>query len=404
MGKKTTGSLAALVVILLALNIFQFYYFNYMRSTVPAEDAPTQLSELQGSDWQSFVGKRVTVEGFFARVRPDLLMLVSSLDYLQKNTPIPDDRFMRILDNLPETLLASSGSRVYIKGTLNQSDMAGEKLVLAKYISHKIVEVATKPWSESIVSVTIIPGIRFATNYAVLISGGYNSTMAFFRYWNDLKYMYSILVNRYYYNPKNIYVIYKDGVAEDAQMPVNYSATFASVQTVFNQLAEKMTPKDNLFIYTTNHGGPSGLCLYYNPTLTPGQLATMLNNLDYNTITVVMEQCFSGNFISQISGASRVILTACSASEYSWSCDEGPYDEFVYHFMSAVNFQTPGGVAVNADTNGNGRISMVEAFNYASDHDSAPESPYYDDNGDAVGHVAVIPNGGDGTLGSNVYL
>ena len=107
------------------------------------------------------------------------------------------------------------------------------------------------------------------------------------------------------------------------------------------------------------------------------------------------------NFISQISGNNRIILTACSATESSWACNtEGSYDEFVYHFTSAVNFQTPGGSPVNADTNGNGYVSMVEAFNYASNHDSRAESPHYDDNGDGTGQLASIPNGGDGTLGS----
>ena len=230
------------------------------------------------------------------------------------------------------------------------------------------------------------------SKYAVLISGGINPVKAFPRYWNDLKYMYSILINRYGYNPGNIYVIYKDGFAEDIQMPVNYSASLADLQTVFSSLATRMLADDTLFIFTTNHGSPTGLCMYNAPDVTPSQFSTMLNGLGSNKIIVVMEQCFSGNFIPQISGTNRVIMTACSANEVSHGCDtEGPYDEFVYHFMSAVNFQTPTGTAVDADTNDDGSVSMVEAFNYASGHDSwTGEHPYYDDDGNGVGHLSLI--------------
>lgn len=405
LGKKAFGILAILVVILLVLNIFQFYYFNYMRSNVSEEDVPMQISDLKGASWQSFLGARVTVEGFFVQVRPGLLMLVSSLDYLEENTQIPIDKFVRITGNVSENLEAYSGSRVYIKGIVEQSTEKEDELVVLEYLSCKVVQAATRQWFESIVSVSIIPGLKFVRHYALLISGGIDSSSAYYRYWNDLKFMYSILVNHYSYDPRNIIVIYKNGVAEDAQMPVNYSATLSNVQTAFTQLAGKMTADDRFFLFTTNHGSASGLNLYYNQKVTQNQMATMLDSLTVSRIVVVMEQCFSGSFISQISGANRVILTACSSSEVSWSCDtEGSYNEFVYHFMSAVNFQTPTGTAVNADMNSDEKISMVEAFNYARSHDSRSESPYYDDSGDGIGHSATIPNGGDGTLGSNTFL
>lgn len=89
---------------------------------------------------------------------------------------------------------------------------------------------------------------------------------------------------------------------------------------------------------------------------------------------------------------------SCTQDQISFGADmEGEYGEFSYHFMKAVNLE------VAADRDGNGWVSMGEAFNYAAEHDSAPETPNYDDNGDSVGHTAPIPNGGDGALG-NTYL
>jgi len=404
MGKKTTGFLAILVIILLVLNIFQFLYFTYLRPSVPAEDVPLQISELKGSGWQGYIGKTATAEGFFVELRPNVCLLLSSLDYLLLNSEIPNDKFLRISGTLPEELLANSGARIYMKGTIQSAD--ADERVLLQYNSYKIVQAAFRRWREAIMQFEITPGLKFLRKYALLISGGINSIMAYPRYWNDLKYMYSILINHYSYNPKNIYVIYKDGVAEDSQMPVNCSASFSNLQTFFSSLALRIFAEDTLFIFTTNHGSPTGLCMYNSADVTPSQFATMLNGLGPNKMTIVMEQCYSGNFISQISGTNRVIMTACSASEVSFGCDtEGAYDEFVYHFMNAVHFQTPAGTAVDADTDDNGSVSMVEAFNYASNHDSwTAEHPHYDDNGDGTGHMATIPNGGDGTPGSTTYI
>jgi len=70
------------------------------------------------------------------------------------------------------------------------------------------------------------------------------------------------------------------------------------------------------------------------------------------------------------------VMTAARHNESSWSCDtEGQYDEYVYHWTSAVYGKTPGGTSVNADTNGDGAVSMREAHDYAKKKDSRNEHP-----------------------------
>jgi hypothetical protein len=121
---------------------------------------------------------------------------------------------------------------------------------------------------------------------------------------------------------------------------------------------------------------------------------------------IVMEQCFSGGFIHELSGLNRVLLTDASEEESSWAEDtlfdangDPCFDEFVYHLMRVVN-----GEDMTADANSDHRISMVEAFNYASTKDNRPETPRYDDNGEGVGNTVTIPKGGDGVLGANIDL
>ena len=80
------------------------------------------------------------------------------------------------------------------------------------------------------------------------------------------------------------------------------------------------------------------------------------------------------------------------------------YDEFLYHFTAAVNKADHKGKKVNADSNKDGDVSMVEAFNYARSKDSQSETPWYEDSGDGVPHSGAMPSQGEGKLGGNTTL
>jgi uncharacterized membrane protein len=128
------------------------------------------------------------------------------------------------------------------------------------------------------------------------------------------------------------------------------------------------------------------------------ELATLLNRIPGRLISVFMEPCFSGGFIKDLSAVNRVISTATEEEDVSYGT------LFVELFTSALHRQTPAGAPVNADSDGNGHVSMREAFNYAARNDYYPEVPQYDDNGDGLGHPYPIPQGGDGPLGAVAYL
>jgi hypothetical protein len=247
--------------------------------------------------------------------------------------------------------------------------------------------------------------------YAVLYSGGINEQKAYYRYWNDIIYMYFIL-EMHGYQQENIYVVYKDGVSEDGMTSVDYPATHTSMDTVFDILAAEMGARDSLFFYTTNHGGYSGISVW-DPmdsagALTHSEVSDWLDSITCNNMTIVMEQCVSGAFISHLSAPDRVIMTACKDDEGSGPCDtEGCWDEFVYHFMCALvsfAFHDPNH-PVDADYNTDGRISMKEAFIYAAINDSKSETPWYNDNGNGQGyHVWQAAYALPGSFGENVFL
>lgn len=241
--------------------------------------------------------------------------------------------------------------------------------------------------------------------YAVILSGGANKNANYERYWNDCSFVFQTLVNKYGIPHEHISVIMSDGTDPaddmcaidggyksspldldfDGVPDIRYAATKANVQQVLSGLSGSLKADDHLFFYVIDHGGSndfdsqSYINLWGNETLQDYELADYLSPMinDSVTVNVVLGQCFSGGFIGELTEVGCVVAAASTGSEYSWACLDKPYDEFVYHWTSAINQATPDGTAVNSDADGNGQVSMAEAFAYAEMNDTASETPQY---------------------------
>jgi hypothetical protein len=139
------------------------------------------------------------------------------------------------------------------------------------------------------------------------------------------------------------------------------------------------------------------VCMY-DDELYDDHLADLIDLLPVARTTVVAEPCFSGGLVEDLSATTRVICTATIEDAVSWG------NLFIRSFTAALHgmdeWQTP----VNADANGDGAVSMLEAFNYAAVNDYLDEIPQYDDNGDGSSHAATVPAAGDGSLGETTFL
>ncbi len=420
MAKKSLG-LLLIIIILGGLNVFQLYYFTMIIPSVPQEDVPLDVIKLvegDKGDKEKYIGRTITLDGYYVEGGSNISLLITNPIVFENNSLTPSN-YLIISGNVPSSLQDNIGAQIHLKGRVAWSNATEELLEIEfnKYtliqegvlghLSNSFMDVSKFDWNLSVVP-------HRNTKYAVLISGGIKPEKAYARYWNDITSMYFILTWLYDYDPDNIYVIYKDGVGENAWAPCYGLATHSTIETVFLELEGKMTAFDDLFIYTTNHGWTGGLCLW-NPMdpypLTPNELSTMLEDIEYKQMIIVMEQCKSGVFIDPLSAERRVILTACSPYQSSYGCDtEGAWDEFLYHFMCAVaQFKINGDSGlVNSDTNNDGRVSMYEAFMYASAHDSRLENPYYDDDGDGDGLPAILlaflDPSQEGAFGMNTFL
>jgi len=248
--------------------------------------------------------------------------------------------------------------------------------------------------------------------YAVIISGGGNANFNYERYWNDCSAIYQTLINIYGFSKNNIYVLMSDGTDPgldrhmnngtyqsspldldgDGVSDIQYAATLSNISNVFNYLSSILTSDDNLFVFTTDHGSQINeqhvvMTLWNNSELHDYTFASYINNMNANTIKICMGQCNSGGFIDNITRNNVIISTACRYDEPSHSASNNLYDEFIYHWISAVFGETPTGTFVNADSNNDGIVSMSEAFDYANTHDTKNEHPQYFSSPTSLGNL-----------------
>lgn len=256
--------------------------------------------------------------------------------------------------------------------------------------------------------------------YAVILSGGHNKYSNYERYWNDCSFVYQTLVNKYGVPKNNISVVMSDGtdpaadmhattggyksspldLDNDGQPDIQYAATRANVKNVLSSLSQRIGKDDHLFFYVIDHGGTrdennqSYICLWNEEKLHDYELADWLRPFNDKQVYVnaVLGQCFSGGFVEELTNVGCVVATASESDKSSYSCRDIPYDEFVYHWTSAINGEDAFGKLVSSDVDNNNRVTMEEAFMYAKQKDRAPEHPQYKSNPISVGEDLAFNN------------
>ena len=403
-----------LVLVLIGSNVATIYYFSVINPGIALEDVPLSIGDITDGDKEQYIGRTLTISAYLILAAGRSLLVSNPLSFM--NNSLNSDNYLVVSGNVAEDLLSLVGQQVHVKGVVEWADQPVQLLGL-DYVSHKEPEISAAKFlgcNDSVMAPSFLANFTpiMDTNpekYAVLYSGGIDSNYAYYRYWNDLIWMYLLLLLNGY-DSSNIYVIYKDGVGYDNLMPVDYPATHDSMDTVFGILSAEMGYLDSLFFFSTNHGEYQGICTWEpldSEPLNQTEVQDWFDSITCDHMVIIMEQCVSGKFIPYLTAANRVIMTACADDMSSYSCDtEGSWDEFCYHLMSAL-FQSTlngDGTPVWADVNDDGHVSMAEAFGYAATMDSRIEVPHYDDNGDGVGSTLGNIIGTDAIYGYSIFL
>jgi len=188
------------------------------------------------------------------------------------------------------------------------------------------------------------------------------------------------------------------------EKPADSTATVASAEEVkrlFASLRTELNPDNVLFIFLIGHGtfdGKEGKFNLVGPDLSAGDYNGFLSSLPTQRVIVFDMTSTSGEFIKPLSAKGRVIVTATRSGQ------EANATRFTEFLIAALG-------AADADTDQDGRISVLEAFTYANRLTAefytragrlATEHALLEDNGDGVGHQKA--EGGDGLLARATYI
>ena len=178
-------------------------------------------------------------------------------------------------------------------------------------------------------------------------------------------------------------------------------ATRENVQVALGEVRRRMMRDDQLLVALIGHGTFDGAVAKFNlvgPDLDAAEWAALLKPLPGRVVFVDTTGA-SFPFLAEISARGRVVVTATDSVAQRY---ETVFPEF---FVNALD-------DLAADLDKNGRVSVLEAFGYASTGvrrwfeergQLATERPLLDDNGDGIGREAGLP-GPDGALARATYL
>lgn len=278
----------------------------------------------------------------------------------------------------------------------------------------------------------------YENKYAVIIVGYYGDQQHYEWFSNDAQRQYNILNDTYGFSDENIYILMtlRDEWEESLrinQSIIDFNATEKNISMVFQLLENKITANDLLYVAVINHGGddhhiyfkplPIHIDLWrfifahdtyfalegltnstqHNTILNKGfnrnsstrflddfkvydfELNAYTKNITARRIIYVLQPCFSGGFINDLSGKNHIIITSSREVQPAFA-------SFIGYFSHGLNGSAP-------DQNDDDRISLGEIYEYTADmviewirenpfgNQGRLQHPLIDDNGDKIGHL-----------------
>jgi hypothetical protein len=198
---------------------------------------------------------------------------------------------------------------------------------------------------------------------------------------------------------------------DSAKAPASGRSSRAGVERALAAIASRAAAQDRVVIVLIGHGSQQRDVARFNlpgPDITAAEMAAMLASLGTRQVAVVNAASASGEWVKALSGRNRVVITATRSGS------EANATVFPRFFVDAL-------AGTGADTDKDGRVSLLEAYDYArrevarayeSDNRLLTEHAQLDDDGDGKGtgeagvRVATGAAAGasDGALARRVFL
>jgi hypothetical protein len=243
----------------------------------------------------------------------------------------------------------------------------------------------------------LVPGRAFAQSarHAVVIEGASGGEEYAVQHRGWLDGMVKILRDKFAYDPAHLTVL------AETPGPGEARATAENVRGVFTKLASALKPQDLLFVMLIGHGAGEGAEAKFSlvgRSLSVGEWNSLLKPIQARVVFVDATSS-SFSYLAGLAAPERVIITATNSQAQHY------HTVFAEAFIQAFSTDA-------ADLDKNGRISLWEAFVYASrqvkqHYDQSPylatEHAVLDDTGTGAGRDATATGQGS-TLAGLTYL
>jgi hypothetical protein len=211
----------------------------------------------------------------------------------------------------------------------------------------------------------------------------------------------SAAVERFGVDPER--VVYLGENPEMAPELIRDRSTRENVASALASMAAEAAPQDRILVVLLGHGSGQGESARFNlpgPDLSPGDLDVFLNGFPTQVVAVVNTAPSSGPFVGGLAGENRIVVTATRTAQ------ERNETQFGGFFVEALT-------ADGSDLDKDGRISLLEAFQYAAREVDryyeernllATEHAQLEDDGDGVGSTEVGEGSTEGWLARGFWL
>ncbi|MBI4263674.1 MAG: caspase family protein [Acidobacteria bacterium] len=189
----------------------------------------------------------------------------------------------------------------------------------------------------------------------------------------------------------------------EADVRATGRSTREEIRQALQGFAAAAEPDDVVYVVLIGHGSYNAQMPRFNlpgPDMGPEDFNALLRRLPARNVVLVNTSSSSGPWVDALSAPGRTIITATRSGAEQFTTLFGSY------FVEAFSTEA-------ADTDKNGRLSMLEAFLYAKGEVArayeregllATEHALLDDNGDKQGSPDPTPTGADGKLAAALSL
>lgn len=239
--------------------------------------------------------------------------------------------------------------------------------------------------------------------FAIIIAGAGGEPAYTKKFTAQANELYSALTNRLGFDEKQVFLLmeHEPGGPENGRGVKVARATAEETRKAFEAVKSAASAESYVLIALIGHGSFDAQQAKFNligPDLTTKDYAALVSSLPARQVVFINCASSSGEFIKPLSGPNRIVITATRSG------NEQNATVFAEHFIAALKDD-------GADSDKNGRLSILEAFNYATRLTAdwykqkdrlATEHALIDDNGDGAGHEEAKE--GDGAIAKTTYL